>query len=212
MPSASWKPHSRPLGLRPGVETLALNARIAGGAAFEKALAAVELELSDAPVAERADLLATRADLLMATGDRGAPAAYAEAAAAAGPEGMALRIRQAWAQLAGGDPNAARATLAPLAPVSDRERVAHLLAQAASAWFGGDAAEAGRIAGEAEALSIANELGREPRMSLQIQAMVAHSTGELVERGRRAASTTPCSPRTWPTPSSTATCASPSSH
>ena len=166
------------VGLRPGVETLALNARIAGGAAFEKALAAVELELREAPVAERADLLATRADLLMATGDRGASAAYAEAAAAAGPEGMALRIRQAWAQLAGGDPNAARATLAPLAPVSDRERVAHLLAQAASAWFGGDAAEAGRIAGEAEALSIANDLGRELRMSLQIQAMVAHSTGE----------------------------------
>ena len=166
------------VGLRPGVEALALNARIAGGAAFEKALAAVELELREAPVAERADLLATRADLLMATGDRGASAAYAEAAAAAGPEGMALRIRQAWAQLAGGDPTAARATLAPLTPVSDRERVAHLLAQAASAWFGGDAAEAGRIAGEAEALSVANDLGRELRMSLQIQAMVAHSTGE----------------------------------
>ena len=127
------------LGLQPGLETLALNARIAGGAAFDKALAAVERELAEAPVAERADLLATRADLLMATGDRGASAAYAEAAAAAGPEGMALRIRQAWAQLVGGDPNGARATLAPLAPVSDRERVAHLLAQGASAWFSGDA-------------------------------------------------------------------------
>ena len=99
---------------------------------------------------ERADLLATRADLLMATGDRGAPAAYAEAAAAAGPEGMALRIRQAWAQLAGGDANSAQATLAPLAPGSERERVAHLLAQAAAAWFSGDAAGAGRLAAEAQ--------------------------------------------------------------
>ncbi len=166
------------LGLQPGLEALALNARIAGGAAFDKALAAVERALAEAPVAERADLLATRADLLMATGDRGAPAAYAEAAAAAGPEGMALRIRQAWAQLVSGDPNAARATLAPLAPGSDRERVAHLLAQGASAWFSGDADAAGRIAADAEALALANGLTREARMSVQIQVMVAHSTGD----------------------------------
>ncbi len=177
-PSSELEAALEALGLRPGVETLALNARIAGGAAFDKALAAVELELRKAPVSERADLLATRADLLMATGDRGAPAAYAEAAAAAGPEGMALRIRQAWAQLAGGDPTAARATLAPLTPASDRERVAHLLAQAASGWFSGDAPEAGRIAAEAEALSLKNGLAREARMSVQIQVMVAHSTGE----------------------------------
>src|SRR5439155_26844354 len=45
------------LGLRPSVETLALHARIAGGAAFDKALAAVELELASAPAGERADLL-----------------------------------------------------------------------------------------------------------------------------------------------------------
>src|SRR6185312_7362939 len=104
------------LGIRPSVETLALHARVAGGAAFEQALAAVELELADADVSERADLLATRADLLMATGDRGAAAAYAEAAAAAGPRSAPLRIRQAWAQIAGGDPSAARATLAGIAP------------------------------------------------------------------------------------------------
>lgn len=168
------------LGLRPGVETLALHARIAGGAAFDKALAAVELELTDAPVSERAGLLATRADLLMAMGDRSAPAAYAEAAGAAGPgpEGTVLRIRQAWAQLAGGDANAARATLAPLAPASDRERVARLVAQAAAAWYGGDAPQAGRLATEAQELAIATGLGREARMAVQIQVMVAHSTGE----------------------------------
>jgi DNA-binding SARP family transcriptional activator len=166
------------VGLRPAVETLALQARIAGGAAYEKALAAVELELAEAPVAERAGLLATRADLLMGTGDRAAAAAYAEAAAAAGPEGMALRIRQAWAQLAGGDPSAAQATLAPLAPRSDQERVGHLLALAAASWFGGDAGEAASSAVEAEALALAAGLGREARTALQIQAMVAHSTGE----------------------------------
>jgi DNA-binding SARP family transcriptional activator len=165
------------LGLRPGVETLALNARIAGGAAFDKALAAVELELATAPPADRAGLLATRADLLMATGDRGAPAAYAEAAVAAGPEGMALRIRQAWAQLAGGDANAARATLSPLAPESEQQRLAHLLAQAASAWYSGDPAEADRRAAEAEALARDAGLTREMRVAVQVQAMVAHSTG-----------------------------------
>jgi DNA-binding SARP family transcriptional activator len=166
------------LGLEPSIETLALYARIAGGAAFDKALAAIELELKEARVAERGELLATRADLLMAVADRGAAAAYAEAAAAAGPEGMALRIRQAWAQLAGGDANAARATLAPLAPRSDRERAAHLLAQAAAAWYGGDPVEAGRTAAEAQSLSVTSGLAREARMAAQIQAMVAHSTGD----------------------------------
>jgi DNA-binding SARP family transcriptional activator len=168
------------LGLQPSVETLALNARIAGGAAFDKALAAVELELATAPVAERADLLATRADLLLAMGDRSAPAAYADAAGAAGPgsEGTALRIRQAWAQLVGGDANAARATLTPLNPTSDELRAAKLVAQAAAAWYSGDPAEAGRRAAEAEKLSVATGLGPEARTAVQIQVMVAHSTGQ----------------------------------
>jgi DNA-binding SARP family transcriptional activator len=166
------------VGLRPRAETLALQARIAGGAAYEKALTEIELELAEAPVAERAALLATRADLLMATADRSAPAAYAEAAAAAGPEGMALRIRQAWAQLAVGDARAAQATLAPLTPRSEQERVGHLIALGAAAWFGGDAEEAASSAAEAETLALAAGLGRELRMALQIQAMVAHSTGD----------------------------------
>jgi DNA-binding SARP family transcriptional activator len=165
------------LGLEPSADTLALHARIAGGASFEKALAAVEIELADAPVAERAELLATRADLLLATGDRSAPAAYAEAAAAAGPEGMALRIRQAWAQLAGGDATAARATLARLEPGSDPERAAHLVAQAAAAWFSGDAVDAGRCALQAQELSVAAGLERQARSAVAIQVMVAHSTG-----------------------------------
>lgn len=98
---------------------------------------------------------------------------------------MALRIRQAWAQLAGGDANAARATLAPLAPGSERERVAHLLAQAAAAWFSGDAAEAGSSAAEAQVLAAASGLARETRMAVQIQAMVAHSTGNWSDAVRQ---------------------------
>lgn len=166
-----------PLGLRPSIETVALHGRIAGGAALDAALTAVELALGEAPVAERAQLLATRADLLMSIGDRGAPTAYAEAAAAAGPEGMALRIRQAWAQLASGDPSAAQATLDPLTPTSDADRAAHLLAQAAAAWFRGDVEGARRAAAEAEPLAVAGSLPREARQAVQIQAMVAHSTG-----------------------------------
>ena len=155
------------------METLALQARIAGGAAFDNALAAVELALTEAPMAERGQLLATRANLLMAIGDRGAPATYAEAAAAAGPEGMALRIRQAWAQIASGDPGAAQATLAPpLEPRSDSERAAHLLAQAAAAWFRGDVDGARGAAAAAEPLSLSAGLTREARTAVQIQAMV----------------------------------------
>ena len=165
------------LGLRPSVETLALHARIAGGGALGSALTAVELELARAPISERAQLLATRADLLLEMGDRGAPAAYGEAAAAAGPEGMALRIRQAWAQLAAGDPTAARATLATLAPRSPGERTAHLLAQAAAAWYGGDVEGARAAAAEAQPLALAEGLSRESRKAVLVQAMVAHSTG-----------------------------------
>ena len=167
-----------PLGLQPGVETLALHARIAGGRALDNALAAVEAALTDAPPAERMQLLATRADLLLAVGDRGAPAAYAEAAAAAGPEGMALRIRQAWAQLATGDPAAALATLAPLEPRSEAERAGRLIAQAAAAWFRGDVEGAREVAAAAQPLAVGAKLARESRMALQIQAMVAHSSGE----------------------------------
>ena len=165
------------IGLTPSVETLALHARIAGGGALNKALAAVEHALADAPLAERQELLATRADLLLAIGDGGAPAAFAQAAAAAGPEGMALRIRQAWAQLALGDAAAAQATLAPLEPRSDAERSAHLIAQAAAAWFSGDVEGARRAAAEAQPLAIAAGLEREARTANQIQAMVAHSSG-----------------------------------
>lgn len=168
----------RPLGLEPSVETLALHARIAGGAALDNALAAVEAALVQAPLAERMGLLATRADLLFATGDRGAAAAYAEAAAAAGPQGTALRIRQAWAQLAGGDPAAAQATLAALQPGSDGERAAQLIAQAAAAWFRGDVDGARRAAAEAQPLAVTARLAREARTAVQIQAMVAHSSGE----------------------------------
>ncbi|MCA1679989.1 MAG: bacterial transcriptional activator domain-containing protein, partial [Actinobacteria bacterium] len=167
------------LGLEPSVETLALHARIAGGGALDSALAAVEAALAEAPVAERTQLLATRADLLLAVGDRGAPAAYAEApAAAAGPEGMALRIRQAWAQLATGDPAAAQATLASLEPSSDGERAGQLIAQAAAAWFRGDVESARRAAAAAQPLAVKAQLPREARMAVQIQAMVAHSAGE----------------------------------
>ena len=168
------------LGLEPSVETLALHARIAGGRALDNALAAVESALADAPVAERTQLLATRADLLFAIGDRGASAAYAEAAAAArtGPEGMALRIRQAWAQLAIGDPAAAQATLALLEPSSEGERAGQLIAQAAAAWFRGDVEGARRAAAEAQPLAVNARLEREARMAIQIQAMVAHSSGE----------------------------------
>lgn len=166
------------LGLQPSAETLALHARIAGGAALDNALAAVEAALTEAPLAERMQLLATRADLLLAIGDRGASAAYAEAAAAAGPEGMALRIRQAWAQLASGDPAAAQATLAPLKPRSDGERAAQLIAQAAAAWFRGDVEGARRAAAAAQPLAVKGGLAGEARMAVQIQAMVAHSSGE----------------------------------
>ncbi|HVY96751.1 MAG TPA: hypothetical protein VHA54_07310 [Solirubrobacterales bacterium] len=164
-------------GIEPSLGIVAFHARIAGGAALDGALAKVDAELEQAPVSERADLLATRADLLMSIGDRSAAAAYGNAAAAAGPDGMALRIRQAWAHLAGGEPDAAKATLAPLSPASSDERAAHLVTEAAAAWFRGDVDSAGRLAAEARALSFEAGLAREGRAAIEIEAAVAHSTG-----------------------------------
>lgn len=173
------------LGLQPSMDTVALHARIAGGAALDRALAAVEAALAEAPVTERIELLATRADLLLATGDRGAPAAYAEAAGAAGPDGMALRIRQAWAQLAIGDITAAQATLEPLEPSSPADRANRLIAQAAAAWFNGDVDEARRAGAEAEPIALEAGLESEARGAIQVQVMVAHSTGEWSDAVRQ---------------------------
>jgi DNA-binding SARP family transcriptional activator len=164
-------------GLRPSVGAVAFHARIAGGPALDQALARIDAELAEAPVAERSDLMATRADLLMSIGDRGASAAYADAAAAAGPDGIALRIRQAWSQVAGGEPRAAEATLASLAPRSDAERAGHLITEAATAWFRHDIDAARRLAAEARALSLAAGLPREARAALEIESAVAHSSG-----------------------------------
>ena len=165
------------VGLTPSVGAVAFHARIAGGPALDNALAAIDGELAEAPVAERAELLATRADLLMAIGDRSAPTAYSDAAAAAGPDGMALRIRQAWAQLAGGEPSAAEATLAPLAPRSDAERAGQLVTEAAAAWYRGDVESAGALAAEARSLALAAGLSREARGAVEVSSAVAHSTG-----------------------------------
>lgn len=169
------------LGLEPEIETLSLRGRIAGGAALYEALSGVDLEIAESPPGRRAQLLATRADLLMALGDRGAPAAFGDAAAAAGPHGFGLRIRQAYAQLATGDPIAAQATLAPLAPRSDVERAGHLVASAAAAWFAGDADEADRAAREGLALAMATGLAVEARRAKQIGILVAHTNGEWPE-------------------------------
>jgi DNA-binding SARP family transcriptional activator len=163
--------------LKPSAGVVAFQARIAGGPALDGALATIDAELARAPVAERAELLATRADLLMAIGDRSAAAAYADAAAAAGPDGIALRLRQAWAQLAGGEPDAARATLEPLAPRSDAERAARLVTEAAAAWFRADVETAGRLAAEARSLSLDAGLTREARAAVEVEATVAHSVG-----------------------------------
>jgi hypothetical protein len=53
-----------------------------------------------------------------------------------------------------------------------------LIAQAAAAWFRGDVEGARRAAAEAQPLAVEARLAREARMAVQIQAMVAHSSGQ----------------------------------
>lgn len=136
----------------------------------------VERALDAARPDERADLLLLLADLRHATGDRRAPATYAEAlAAGATDDPTSIRLRQARAHLVTANPQGALADLAALDPQEDDARLAALVVRGMAHWYLGDVDAARACAHDARVL--ADDLGVRDLALVDLEAMVAHADG-----------------------------------
>ncbi len=118
--------------------------------AFRDALALVDGVREHAGPEHRPVLLSRRADLLMALGESGAVAAYAEAAqATSGTLHRLNRARLARAAAIGGDLATTRSALAGVELQEDEADASLLLAQGMLAYFSGDMVTARKVAAEA---------------------------------------------------------------
>ncbi|MDX6555685.1 MAG: hypothetical protein QOD86_1880 [Miltoncostaeaceae bacterium] len=150
--------------------------------AFADARRLADTALAHATPEESAGLRALHAELLLATGDPGAAAAFEAALAALGdaaPPG--LRAGLARARLAIGAIGAAAEAVASVAAPDRPQRIQLLVTRGIVAWFAGDMSAAGRDARTARRL--ASEAGLEGVLPdvVQLQAMVAHATGRWSE-------------------------------
>lgn len=118
--------------------------------AFRDALVLVDGVREHAGPEHRPVLLSRRADLLMALGEPGAVAAYAEAArATSGTLHRLNRARLARAAAIGGDLATTRSALAGVELQQDEADASLLLAQGMLAYFSGDMVTARKVAAEA---------------------------------------------------------------
>jgi len=153
--------------------------------AYRDALALVGAVREHAKPADHARLLALRAHLLAAVGDRATVEAYGEAlAVAAEPDRPLLRARMATAAAREGDLDTAAAVLAGLKPDGGPADVAILLAQGMLAYFRGDIAGAGNIAVQAWGVLGPQGTTWQRLELLTLEAFVAHHRGELSKRLR----------------------------
>ena len=151
--------------------------------AYRDALALVDAVRDHASPADRARLLALRADLLSATGDRATIAAYREAlAAAADADQPLLRARMGNAAAKEGDLDTAAAVLDGLQPDGGPADVAILLAQGNPAYFRGDIDGAGEVADQVGGLMRPDGDTWQRLDLLTLQALIAHHRGELFSR------------------------------
>ena len=135
-----------------------------------------EQALAIAPPGERYDLLVLMADLRHAAGDRRAARTYAAAAEAAPRDRLAdLRIKQARALTATGEPAAASEILRDVTAVTDAQKARLALARGLVAWYAGDLAGARRCA--ARAASLIGESDEERGELADLQALIAHAAG-----------------------------------
>ena len=153
--------------------------------AYRDALALVDAVRDHASPASRARLLALRADLLSAVGDRTTIVAYREAlAVAAEPDRPLLRARMGNAAAKEGDLETAAAVLDGLEPDGGPADVAILLAQGNLAYFSGDIEQAGKVADQVGHLMRPDGNTWQRLDLLTLQALVAHHRGELFSRLR----------------------------
>jgi DNA-binding SARP family transcriptional activator/tetratricopeptide (TPR) repeat protein len=152
--------------------------------AYRDALSLVEAVREHASPADHARLLALRADLLSAIGDRATIVAYREAlAVAAEPDRPLLRARMGNAAAKEGDLDTAAAVLDGLQPDGGPADAAILLAQGNLAYFKGDTEKAGKVAEQAGDLVRPDDTWQRLDL-LTLQALVAHHRGELFSRLR----------------------------
>ncbi len=151
-------------------------------AGSQRKVPAVETALSVEPGS--AELLGMRAELLLASGDHAASAAFAVAAdAAAGPGRNLARTRQAWALLLVGDVGGAARALDGIV-ADDVARLPLALTSGMLAWFTGRFDDAARAAEESMALAARNGVPARLLEAAFLQALVAHSSGRWADQFR----------------------------
>jgi DNA-binding SARP family transcriptional activator/tetratricopeptide (TPR) repeat protein len=167
----------------PWLQRAAMEAAALG--AYSDGLRLATDAVSRAGPADRAGLLALRADMLYATGDPTAGAAY-DAALATAPAGARPRLWTMKARVllgAGALDEAARA-LDFAEPAGVEDRIAKLVVTGLVAWAGGDSEAAERAARQARELALTH--GHTPGLgeATELLGLVAHSRGEWRDRVR----------------------------
>ena len=153
--------------------------------AYRDALALVDAVRDQADAEDRRRLLALRANLLSALGDRSTIDAYREAlAVAAEPERPLLRARMAQSALMETDLDTAAAVLEGLEPDGGPADVAILLARGHLAYYTGDVDAAWKAADQVCGLVRPDENTWQRLDLLTLQALVSHHRGELFSRLR----------------------------
>jgi DNA-binding SARP family transcriptional activator/tetratricopeptide (TPR) repeat protein len=153
--------------------------------AYSDALALVDAVREHASGSEHARLLALRADLLAALGDRSAIGAYRAAlATAAEPDQPLLRARMGQAAVMEGDLETATSILAELEPTGGPADVAILLAKGNLAYLNGDVDAAWRASNQVGGMVRPEEETWQRLDLLSLQALIAHHRGELFARLR----------------------------
>jgi DNA-binding SARP family transcriptional activator len=159
--------------------------REAAVGAYRDALALVDAVKNHAGPADHRRLMAMRANLLSALGDRGTIDAYRAALAVAEEsEQRLLRARMAQAAVMEGDLETAREVLEGVEPDGGQEDVAILLARGNLAYFTGDVDGAWRAADQVGGQVRPHEDTWQRLDLLTLQALIAHHRGELFTRLR----------------------------
>jgi DNA-binding SARP family transcriptional activator len=134
-----------------------------------------EQALARAPAADRGELLELLGDLRHAAGDRRAARTFAAAETASPDRLTDLRIKQARALTAAGDPSSGLSVLRDLSATTGAQRARLAVTSGIAAWYVGDLDEARRQADQAaslidEADGVRGELA-------DLQALLAHAAG-----------------------------------
>ncbi|MGZ4223558.1 MAG: ATP-binding protein [Solirubrobacteraceae bacterium] len=150
-------------------------------AAYIDALGFVERALPHSGGGDLDELLALRAELLLATGDPQAAAAYDDALAVASVDRRAaLQIRQGRAHLVAGDLASASRVLDAAEAKAPVDRARRALTRGFVEWCAGDLEGVRRAAEEARPLMEAAGLGPERFEATQLEVLLAHSGDQWI--------------------------------